>query len=114
MPVKIQINEQAVAAKVYGAWKKSLPFLTNEIRADCNDYCKEDTGMLIASSLTHSRLQEGRIIWSTPYAARQYWEIRTAHKTINPRATWKWCEAAKRKNAKRWERLAQKALRDNL
>ena len=72
------------------------------------------TGTLIASSLVHSRTQEGKLIWQTPYARRQYWAIRTAFKNVNPNATWRWCEHAKQKNLAKWNRQAQKLTEDNL
>ena len=80
MPVRINVNQHAIEAKVSGAFDKALPMLANEIQNDCNQYCKEDTGTLIASSLIHSRLDEGQLIWQAPYARRQYWEIKTAYK----------------------------------
>ena len=114
MPVRINIDPARVAAKVNTAWKAGLPLLSEEILADCNEFCKEDTGTLIQSSLIHSQPDKGKLIWQTPYARRQYWAIRTAHKDKNPQATWKWCEAAKARWKDRWDRLAQKHLEDNL
>ena len=114
MAVKIRIDKEACAAKVEGAWGKGLAVLTSEIRDDCNQYCKEDTGMLIASSMIHSRPDEGKIIWQMPYARRQYWEIRTAVKDVNPKASWKWCEVAKQKHREQWARQAQRLLEMNL
>lgn len=114
MPVKIQISPQKIQVKVDEAWENGLEKLSTEVLADCNEYCKEDTGTLILSSLIHSRLAEGKLIWQTPYARRQYWGIRTASKDKNPQATWKWCHAAKAKWLERWNRLAQKCLKENL
>ena len=114
MPIKIQINKDAVKAQVMGAWDKGLAILSEEILNDCNQYCKEDTGALIASSLTHSRPQEGKLIWQTPYARRQYWEIRTAYTDVNPNASWKWCEVAKTKCKKKWAKQAQRLMEMNL
>ena len=111
MPVKINIDPARVGAKVMGAWQEALPALSEEILADCNEYCKEDQHTLINSSLTHSRPQEGKLIWETPYAKRQYWEIKTS---LTPGRTWKWCETAKRKHKERWNRLAERGVRDNL
>ena len=111
MPVRIQISTQQVEVKIQTAWKKGLYDLSNEILADCNEYCKEDTGALIASSNTHSRPSEGILVWQTPYARRQYWEIQTSY---TPGRTWKWCETAKRKWLSRWKEKAEKGLRDNL
>ena len=111
MPVKIMIDPNQCAAKVEGAWKKGLFALSSQILGDCNQYCKEDQHTLIDSSLEHSKLGEGRLIWQTAYARRQYWEIRTS---LRPGRTWKWCETAKRKHKDTWRRQAEKALRENL
>lgn len=114
MPVKINIKKDAVVARVTGAFKTALPLLSEEILNDCNQYCKEDTGMLIASSLVHSLPREGKLIWQTPYARRQYWEIRTAFQSVNPNATWRWCEYAKQRYLLKWNRQAQKLMEGNL
>lgn len=114
MPVRIQINIPQVGANVTGAWEKSLEPLATEIREDCNKYCKERDGTLIRSSLIHSQLDQGRLIWQTPYAKRQYWEIETAHKDKNPNASWKWCEVAKAKFKEKWKRLAERLLKEHL
>ena len=114
MPVKINIPTGAVEAKVTAAFKAGLPQLSEEILNDCNQYCKEDTGTLIASSMVHSRPEQGKLIWQTPYARRQYWAIRTAFKTVNPNAVWRWCEAAKRHHLDRWTRQAQRLMESNL
>ena len=86
------------------------PELASEVLNDCNQYCKEDTGMLIASSYIHSDLDKGKLIWQTPYAKKQYWDIRTAYKTVNPGASWRWCEVAKKKHLKQWEIQAQRLV----
>ena len=111
MPVRINIDPNHVGQKVMTAWKDGLTAISNEILADCNEYCKEDQGTLIASSLAHSIPAEGKLVWETPYAKRQYWAIKTS---LTPGRTWKWCETAKRKNKERWKRLAERGLRDHL
>lgn len=114
MSVKLFCDRLAIVHKVKGAWKDGLPMLSEEILADCNEYCKEYTTTLIKSSLIHSRPQKGKLIWRTPYARRQYWKIETAHKDKNPNATWKWCEVAKEQWLERWNNLAQKHFDENL
>ena len=111
MPVRINIDPNQCAAKVEGAWKKGLFVLSSQILGDCNQYVKYDQGYLEKSSENHSKLGEGRLIWQTPYAKRQYWEIRTS---LTPGRTWKWCETAKRNHKDTWRRIAEKALRENL
>ena len=111
MAIQIRIDPNQVEARVKGAWEKGLYALSTEILADCNEYCKEDKGTLIMSSMAHSQPQKGRLIWSTPYAKRQYWSIRTS---LTPGRTWKWCETAKRKQKARWQELAERILKENL
>ena len=111
MPVKINISTQQVQTKVMTAWEKGLAALSEEILADCNEYCKEDHRTLILSSLAHSKPKEGKLVWETPYAKRQYWEIKTS---LTPGRTWKWCETAKRKHKARWQKLAERGLKKNL
>ena len=111
MPVRINVNSRQITGKVTNAWQKGLYALTARVREDCNLYCKEGQHTLIDSSYEHSKLDEGLVIWQTPYARRQYWEIKTS---LTPGRTWKWCEKAKKKFKKDWQRMAEKGLRDNL
>ena len=112
--MRVNISKHAIEAKIQGAFDKGLAILSEEILKDCNYYCKRAEGALIASSLIHSRLADGQLIWQTPYAKRQYWEIRTAYTDANPNATWKWCEVAKRNHEGEWERKAQRLFEENL
>ena len=110
--MKIQINKAEVQGKIMGAWERNLPALTEERLADCNEYVKRSPNHTMRdSSLIHSKPSEGLIVWETPYARRQYWEIQTA---LTPGTTWRWIETAKRKHLTRWQRLAQKGVNDNL
>ena len=111
MAVKIIVNEHTIQAKIDNTWSNSLEMLSSEILRDCNKYCKEDTGMLIMSSYIHSDLKRGRLIWQTPYAARQYYEIPTAYKDVNSNASWRWCEVSKNNHQERWTRQAQAIMR---
>lgn len=114
MPVKIYIDKHKVETRVEYAFHKGMGILANEILNDCNQYVKEDTGTLLMSSYIHSKLDEGKLIWQTPYARRQYWAIRTAYKDVNPNASWKWCEVAKSKHLRQWTRQAEILMRGNL
>lgn len=110
--MKITINKAQVQAKVMGAWKENLFGLTSEILADCNEYVKRSPEKTMQkSSWIHSKLSEGLIVWETPYAKRQYWEIPTA---LTPGTTWRWVETAKRAHLTQWQKLAQKGFIDHL
>ena len=114
MSVKIEINKAACAAKVETAWESCLPELSNEILKDCQRYVKVRSHELETSALIHSDLKHGQLVWKTPYARRQYWEIKTALKGVNPEASWQWAELAKRRHLDEWTRRAQQLLKENL
>lgn len=111
MAVRIIIDGNHIQAKIDNTWKNGLEMLSSEVLRDCNKYCKEDTGMLIMSSYIHSDLKNGKLVWQTPYAARQYYEIRTAYKDVNPNASWRWCEVAKNNHQTKWVKQAQAITR---
>lgn len=111
MAVRFNIDANKIQVKMDNAWKNGLEMLSSQVLKDCNQYCKEDTGMLIMSSFIHSKLNEGKLIWQTPYAARQYYEIRTAYKDVNSNASWRWCEVAMNNHGERWKRQAQAIAR---
>ena len=111
MSVKITIDENKIKATIDNTWKTGLEMLSSQILRDCNRYCKEDTGLLIMSSLIHSDLKKGRLVWNTPYAARQYYAIQTAYKDVNASASWRWCELAKQLHGEQWVRQAQAIMR---
>ena len=103
--------------KIMEAWEKNLPDLSHEILDDCNYYCKEDTGNLIASSETASDFEAGRLVWNAAgkngyvYAARQCYVIPTAYTTVNPNASWMWPEMAKVTFLPKWTESAQRGMR---
>ena len=107
MSVKFNISDQKIKVKIDNVWENGLEMLSSQILKDCNRYCKEDTGLLIISSYIHSNLKKGLLVWQTPYAARQYYEIRTAYKDVNANASWRWCEVAKKLYLRDWIRQAQ-------
>ena len=111
MPITIKFDQNQCEAKVKGAWDKGLFALSSQILGDCNQYVKVDKHTMESSSYSASNLSEGKLVWNTPYAKRQYWAIRTS---LTPGRTWKWCETAKRKFKADWQKLAEKLLRENL
>ena len=109
--MKMTISKSQLMAKIQGAWDRGLYALSTEILADCNEYVKVDKRTLRNSSLLHSQPDKGLLVWETPYAKRQYWEIQTS---LTPGTTWKWCETAKRKHKDQWQKKAQRGFIDNL
>ena len=111
MSVKIKVNELGIEKTIEQSFDSARAVICSQILRDCNEFCKEDTGMLILSSLIHSKLNEGLLIWQTPYAARQYYEIQTAHTSPNHNASWRWVEVARNRYHERWARQAEKYMR---
>ena len=114
MPVTIKFDKNKCVYRITNAFNSNMGMLASEVLNNCNQYCKMDTGMLIASSYIHSKLDEGKLVWQTPYARRQYWEIKTANTFPNENASWRWCEVAKSKHLKQWNLQAQKYMEMNL
>ena len=112
--MKLNLNTRAVQIKIQGGFRKALPEMSKLILDDCNRYCKEETGALIASSYSASNLAEGKLVWDTPYARRQYWYIPTAKREVNPNASWKWCEVARQNHRQEWIAYAQKLFKEHL
>lgn len=111
MPITIHFDKNVCAARIQGAWDKSLFAISSQILGDCNRFVKIDTHAMEASSYVHSQLGQGKLVWSTPYAKRQYWEIQTS---LTPGRTWKWCETAKSKYKLSWQKMAEKLMREKL
>ena len=111
MSVKMNIDGDKIIYKIDRTIKNGMAMLSAVVLQDCNKYCKEDTGTLMISSYVHSKLDEGKLVWQTPYAARQYYEIRTAYKDVNSQASWRWCEVAKTNHLDRWQKQAQAMAR---
>ena len=111
MSVKMNIDGDKIIYKIDRTIKNGMAMLSAVVLQDCNKYCKEQSGVLIMSSYIHSKLNEGKLIWNTPYAARQYYEIPTAYTNVNSNATWRWCEVAKSNHRDRWAKQAQAIMR---
>lgn len=106
--MKITIDKAQIKQKIDSAAEKALWATTTEIKADCNEFVKRDIGTLENSAQIKSEPQKGLITYDTPYAKRQYWEIKTS---LTPGRTWRWFETAKQKYGDRWKGLYEKALK---
>ena len=103
--VTIKSNRGQIQVKVKNRWKKAVGPLSQQILKDCNKYCRQDQGSLIASSLIHSRPQDGALVWSTPYAQKVYY-TGTPSKDMNPNASLMWCEKARGAHGADWAKSA--------
>jgi len=109
--VRVEVNESKLFGRMDKAKKKSMVSLASQILKDCNRYAKKDTGTMITSSFTASKLEQGKLIWNTPYARRQYY-LASTRKSINSQAKSMWAEYAKSIHKKTWAKIAKKIMID--
>ena len=109
MDFKINTNIFATTKKIDSDTKKYLPFLSNQVLEDCNYFCKQDQKGLIDSSIIHSDLESGQLVWATEYAQKQYY-LRTASRDMNANASWMWCHKAYNTFGDDWQLLLQKLI----
>lgn len=107
MGVKINFDKRAIIQHFDGVTEKMIPQLTEIIAGDANQYVKVASHALEASMNVHSDFAHGIIKWWTPYAARQFWKIKTAYTDVNPNASWKWFFVAKAKHLAKWTAQAK-------
>ena len=106
MGVTIKSDRNAIRKRIQTAWGAGLPMLSGEILKDCNKYCRQDQGALISSSYSHSDLDNGVLVWETPYAKRVYYTGKPS-KDVNPDASLMWCEKAHAADGEKWNKQAQ-------
>lgn len=84
----------------------SIPDIANEFLTDSNYYAPMDTGDLKRSGITHSKFEDGLIIWKTPYARRLFYNPQyNFSKDSNPNARGLWAEYAKEVNGDKYKSL---------
>lgn len=140
MPVSININSAQIAMNIRAAADKTVEYIADKIKGDCNEYVPDDQEGLIDSSNNHSDLKNGVIRWATPYARCLYhgvlmvdpktgsaWaregqtkvkvspEVRLKFdKLKNPKAGSHWCERARADHGTEWQEIYEAAFRKEL
>lgn len=109
----VKSNRSAIKLRIRKAKAAMMTPLCQQILADCNYFCPQDQGTLIASSLTHSRPEAGELIWNTVYARRRYYTGRPTH-DVNPHAALMWCEVAHDRWGRDWNALADVLFKGGL
>lgn len=105
--VRIKVhNPGMTASRLKSVFEsKALPVVSEQILTDCNTYVRMQSGNLADSG--HTEAGGKRIVWNTSYAKRVYY-TGTPRKNVNPNASLRWCEKAKRNHQAEW---AQQATR---
>ena len=101
----VKSDRGAIKLRIKKAKEFMMPPLCQQILSDCNYYCREDQGELIASSLTASDLTNGDLVWDTSYALKVYYTGRPSH-DVNAYASLMWCDKADKAHNEDWNTLA--------
>ena len=72
MPVNFNFNHAQTVMRIQGAAQRAVAITAQQVLADCNEYCPQDQEGLIDSANTHSDVENGNLVWSTPYARYLY------------------------------------------
>jgi len=110
MGFKVNFDTGRLKQKMKKSNAEAISILSQQILKDSNYYAKHDSGLLIASSLLNSDFKNGRLIWSTPYAKKQYY-LETTSKDVNPNARPMWFLYAKSVKIKTWVTMFDKLIR---
>ena len=111
--VTVTLDRARVKARIKAGIDKMIPAVAEQALADCNYFAKRDQGTLIESSETSSDIQNGELVWNTPYAKKQYYSG-TPSKDVNPNASLMWCEKAHDTYGADWEKIAQKQFEEGM
>ena len=111
--VTVTLDRARVKARIKAGVEKMIPAVAEQALADCNYFAKRDQGTLIESSETASDIQNGELVWNTPYAKKQYY-TGTPSKDVNPNASLMWCEKARDTYGKDWHRIAQRQFEEGM
>lgn len=109
MGVKINRNMPQIVAKVEAGSQAMVIAVTESVIEYGNIFVREDQGALKDSALIHSRPQEGKAIWDTPYARRVYY-TGTPSKDRNQNASLMWAEKGVKTHKKELDQVAQNAF----
>lgn len=108
--VKVTLNTKGIEDRFLKLHKKAQYAMSQQALKDCNYYCKQDQDGLINSSIVHSDLENGVLIWKTPYARKQYY-LDSACKDKNPNAKKMWAHKAGSEHKEDWLTLYAKSFK---
>ena len=108
--VRIKLNKAGLTAdRLKRVFEKGvLPQLSEEILSDCNTYVRRQDGTLADSA--HTERGGKDIVWNTKYAKKVYY-TGIPRTNVNPNASLRWCEVAKRAHGEKWGQSASKLLK---
>lgn len=113
--IKVTTNLSRIAPKIGKAKERAIPIVTQEVVKLGNHFVPMDSTTLMKSALAHSQFSEGKAIWQTPYARRQYYGTGNKFsKDKNPNAQAMWAHKALSTYKGQLAQLAERAVKGNL
>ncbi len=106
----VNFDPAAIMARIEKQRARADFALGTQVLTDSNFYCKQDTKMLIDSSIINSSEDLTLVQWVTPYAREQYYRP-AARKDKNTNAAWKWFETAKAAHLPEWIKIYENVLK---
>ncbi|PSL41706.1 minor capsid protein [Salsuginibacillus halophilus] len=101
--MRVSVDMQGAHRKLQSALSGGQEVLDSEVIKASNQYVPMDQGYLRDSALQNSQIGSGVIVWSTPYAARLYYNPHYNFSgDSNPNAQGLWFEAARAANFNHW------------
>lgn len=98
MSVTFDLDISRLLSNADIATKEAVAFMAEQIQKDSNKFAPKDHSMLIDSSINNSDLENGLIVWDTPYARYLYYGVLMVGKNGSP-----WAKAGERKKVKKPE-----------
>jgi len=105
--VTIAFDRNAVKARIDANRDEGIFAVAAQALKDANYYCREDSGALIDSSINASDLENGLLVWDTPYAKSMYY---TGHPSpdVNSNASLMWAHKGYEENKGTYQKILQK------
>lgn len=102
----VKVYTDQITDKLQNGVQNSTLKLATRVLEDSNHYIPKQIGALEGSSLTHSDLPNGILVWATPYARRLYYNPQyNFSKDVNPNAGGLWYERAKSRHLNEWKKI---------
>lgn len=104
--ITVELDRENVRARIKAASERATNAAATQALKDSNYYCKQDSEMLIKSSILASQPEKGLLVWDTPYAKKQYYTGEPSH-DVNPHASKMWAHTARAQHGEDWRKIAQ-------
>ena len=102
MSARLELHTGSILQRFGKKFQKAQIGLDNEVLKDCEPYVPFQSGALARSGVSGTKPGTGRIVYNSPYAAKQYYRFPIKTKDHHPQASMQWFEKAKAVNQPKW------------